>query len=465
MGENEIEQVAHESSEAGRKIVHIGLGLIAFSLGVLGWKIAAACAAAAIVFNVLILPRIGGHRISRSPAGHDRGIVLYPIAVFLLIILFRDRLEVAAVGWVVLAFGDGVASIVGRNIGGPTLPWNRKKTLLGTLAFWEVALPMSWLVVRVVGERETLLPNLFILFVAVTIAAIVESIDTGVDDNLIVPLVAAASVFALQEVVRVPLIQWDRPSKIWLGVNVLLAVLGYLGKSVNLSGFIGGVVLGSLLIVFGGWQIYVLLIAFFVIGSACTKLGYARKAEIGVAQEGDGRRGFSHAFANVGAAAILVILGDLTAWDMRMLWLAAAAALATATADTTASEIGQLLGKRPFMPLTFRRVKVGTEGAISVEGTVAGALAAAVVALLGAAAWHSFSAGESLRAAFQPDAIGWTLRCAGLLAVAAVAGSWIESVAGSWNRRHGSVISNGTLNFFNTAAGAAMMMLLSRFLP
>jgi len=50
------------------------------------------------------------------------------------------------------------------------------------------------------------------------------------------------------------------------------------------------------------------------------------------------------------------------------------AALATATADTTASEIGQLVGRRAFLPLTLRRVPVGTEGAISLEGTLAGAV-------------------------------------------------------------------------------------------
>jgi uncharacterized protein (TIGR00297 family) len=465
MGDNVREHAGHEFSEAGRKLVHIGLGLIAFSLGWLGWKLAALVAAAAVLFNWLILPRIGGRKIARRERGNDPGIIVYPISVLLLIVIFRDRLEVAAVGWIVLAFGDGVASLVGRNIGGPTLPWNRKKTLIGTLAFWEVAIPMSWLVVYVTGERETLLPNLFILFVVVTIAALVESLDTGVDDNFLVPLVAGFSMFALQDVVRVPLVQWDRTSKIWLAVNVALAVAGYLGRSVSLSGFVGGIALGTILIAFGGWQIYLLLLAFFVIGSVATKLGYSKKAALGIAQEGEGRRGFTHAFANVGCAAILVVLADLTSWDTRMLWLAAAAALATATADTTASEIGQWIGKRPFMPLTFRRVPIGTEGAISVEGTLAGALAATVVAGLGAAAWHSLSAKTTLLAAFEGDALSWTLRCAALIAVAAVAGSWLESVAGSWNRREGSVVSNGTLNFFNTVAGAAMMLVLSRFLP
>ena len=112
----------------------------------------------------------------------------------------------------------------------------------------------------------------------------------------------------------------------------------------------------------------------------------------------------------------------------------------------------------------FRRVPVGTEGAISIEGTLAGALTATLVALFGAMAWSSFDSGNPLMLSLDGQRAAWTLKCAGLIALAAIAGSWLESVAGSWNRRHESLISNGTLNFFNTVAGAAMMFALARFL-
>jgi len=51
-----------------------------------------------------------------------------------------------------------------------------------------------------------------------------------------------------------------------------------------------------------------------------------------------------------------------------------------------------------------------------------------------------------------------TLVIALLLALAAVTGSWLESVVGSWNRTRLRPISNGTLNFLNTAAGALLMI-------
>ncbi len=48
---------------------------------------------------------------------------------------------------------------------------------------------------------------------------------------------------------------------------------------------------------------------------------------------------------------------------------------------------------------------------------------------------------------------------------AAFLGSYLESIAGSWNRRHGGPISNGALNFFNTAAGACLFWVAVHFVP
>jgi uncharacterized membrane protein len=93
----------------------------------------------------------------------------------------------------------------------------------------------------------------------------------------------------------------------------------------------------------------------------------------------------------------------------------------------------------------LRRVPVGTEGAISIEGTLAGALAGVAVALAGCA---------SLDRMFRGVGFEWAV--VGAIAACAFAGSYLESVAGSWNRRQARPIPNGVLNFFNTAAGALL---------
>lgn len=448
MTENSAAATKTGFSEGRRKVVHIGLGLIAFTLGVLPWQVAAGIAFVAILFNLWMLPRAGGTAISREATGTDVGIVLYPVSVFVLIVVFRHEPVIAAVGWIALAFGDGMATVIGRRLGGPKVPWNRNKSLLGTLGFIEFALPMAWLATLVIDATETLLPKLMIVFVVSGVAMLVESLDTGINDNLSVPFVAAFAMWALMLVVRVPAATLTPQQRTWLIVNALLAIVGFVAKTVNWSGFIGGAALGSALIIFGGWQLYLVLLAFFVIGSGATKLGIRSKAKMGLAQEGGGRRGFSHAFANAGTATILAFLIATTALDAPALWLAAVASLATAAADTVGSEIGQLIGRRPFMPLTFKRAEPGTEGAISLEGTLAGSVAALGMGIFGAVMWISWYTGDvslpdAFRMALSAEKALPTAKLAIMIAGAAVLASWIESVAGSWNRSRNVGISKG----------------------
>src|SRR5204863_3164210 len=104
-------------AESARQWVHIGSGSFALLLRFLAPWQASALAAAALVFNLLALPRLGGRRLYR-PAdvarGFPLGILLYPIAVLLLTVIFPSRPDITAAAWGVLAFGDGAATLVGR---------------------------------------------------------------------------------------------------------------------------------------------------------------------------------------------------------------------------------------------------------------------------------------------------------------------------------------------------------------
>jgi len=436
----------HVPNELLRKTLHIGFGLFALALRWLPWWLAALVALGAVAGNWLVLHRIVGKSVARHERGWDAGIVIYPAAVFVLIVVFRNRIEIAGATWAILAFGDGFATLAGKQIRGPRLPWNRDKSWSGLTAFLLFGFVAAFFVFRFLQTRPTVLPPMAIVAVAVLVAAIVESLDLRINDNITVPLAGGAAMAAMAATVMLPQPSLDPSTIAWLGANTLLAALGYLARSVDLSGLGGGWLLGALVIVFGGWQLYVVLLAFFIIGTGATKLGYRRKAARGLAQEQGGRRGFSHAFANTGMSAMLAIVATtLPAERADFVWLAAAAALATATADTTASEVGQLLGRRTFLPLTLRAVPPGTEGAISLEGTLAGAAAGFVVAVVTCLAHFR-----------HPE---WPI--VGMLTVSAFAGSYIESIAGSWNRKQEQPIPNGVLNFFNTAVGAAVYLLWS----
>lgn len=433
--------------EIWRKIVHIAFGFGALLLRwLMPWE-AAALALAALLHNRFVLPRVFGKRISRDPRGVDVGILLYPFVIFVVILAFPRDPGIAAAIWAILAFGDGFATLAGLLLRGPRLPWNHAKTISGTLAFILAGGTAAALIARFV-DRD---PGYSLSWVALATAgaiacAIAESLPLHVDDNLIVPLVGALVVFPLSRLSADPMPDLGEAALLWLGANAVLAVAGWVARSVTLSGAIGGFLLGGVLILFAGWELFAVLLAFFIIGTAATKLGYRKKAAAGLAQEKGGRRGFTHAWSNVGVSAILALYIAGECGPLPILWIGAIAALATAAADTVASEIGQLAGRRTFLATTFRRVPRGTEGAISIEGTVAGALAGMLVGAVGV-----WLAGGRLELAPGP--------ALAVITLAAVAGSYLESLIGNWNRKRAEPVPNGALNFLNTLAGAAFAML------
>ena len=90
----------------------------------------------------------------------------------------------------------------------------------------------------------------------------------------------------------------------------------------------------------------------------------------------------------------------------------------------------------------------------------AGIVAAAIVAILGVT-----MTARRLRPAFTGLITIDKAHTLLVLVAAAFLGSYIESLAGSLNRRYGSPVANGALNFFNTAVGAFLFWVAVHFVP
>jgi uncharacterized protein (TIGR00297 family) len=346
------------------------MGLLAFSLRFLGPFWSAVLAGAALLNNLFVLHRIGGKRMWRDAehqAGGSVGIVLYPLTVLLLILLFYRRLEVAAAAWGILAFGDGMATVFGMAFGRRKLPWNPAKSWAGSgayVAFGTLAAAalLSWTAPE---RRYSWAFALVAAGSAAVLAAALESVPQGLDDNLGVPLVAG--LFLLGMVLThnhwPAFLGWPFVTRLLIGaaINAALAGTAWAARTVDLSGVAAGFLVGTAIYAFLDWRGWLLLVAFFVIGSACTKLGYRRKAAANLAQEQGGRRGARHALANAGVATACAVFAALTSYPA-LFAVAFAAAFATAAADTASSEIGQLVGRRTFLSTTFRPGPRGPEG-------------------------------------------------------------------------------------------------------
>lgn len=441
--------------ELARKVVHMGVGLIAFAVVLLGPFYSALLALAAVLMNIFILPRVGGKRLWRADEGErgaSIGIVAYPAAVLVLILLFWNRLEVATGVWAILAFGDGMASIIGMTVGGPRLPWNEKKTWSGSLGyvlFGTVgATTLLWWTLEQGGVPYHSLAFLVAVAAGTSIfAALIESQPIELDDNISVPLLAALVMHGLLLTES----YWPRVDEkalvvsflIGVAVNLVLAVPAYLARSVDKSGFVAGVLIGATIWMSLGWRGWLVLVVFFVLGTGATKIGYRKKAERKLAQEGGGRRSARHALANTTVATIAAFFASSTPYPEIYL-PAFVAAFATASGDTLGSEIGQLWGRRTFLITTLKPVPRGTEGAVSLEGTLAGLFGSFAVACLGwALGFYGF-----------PVAL--------LVTLAAFIGTTLESLIGATIEKAG-LLDNESVNFLNTLIGAVTAALLVMF--
>jgi uncharacterized protein (TIGR00297 family) len=194
------------------------------------------------------------------------------------------------------------------------------------------------------------------------------------------------------------------------------------------------------------WPLLVLLVLTF----SATRFGRRRKETLGIAE---GRRGRTAAqvAANLGVAALAGIplsaahVFTPVAFGGRAAMAAMVAALAEATADTVSSELGQVLGGTPRMITTLRRVPAGTDGAISVAGTLAGAVAAAVVA---GVAWLALP---------RLGGVG-----AGIALGAGIAGTLFDSVLGAGLERQGW-LNNDAVNALSTLAAALVAAWATRW--
>ncbi len=114
-----------------------------------------------------------------------------------------------------------------------------------------------------------------------------------------------------------------------------------------------------------------------------TRLGYRRKLALGLAERREGRNAWQ-VLANLAVAALGSVVFSATG---NRVWLVASvAALAEAATDTVASEIGQYRGSDARLITTGERVPAGTDGGITIPGTIAGlaaGLAMAAVATVG----------------------------------------------------------------------------------
>lgn len=166
-----------------------------------------------------------------------------------------------------------------------------------------------------------------------------------------------------------------------LGITVGLGYVSYALGTASVAGMLSGVLLGLLVVVFGGFGWFAVLITFFGVGALSTKYRYDDKQRRGIAEDNDGARGTGNVLGNAAVALACVLCfaasGSLPV-DGAIFKFAFAGSMAAALSDTLSSELGGLYDN-PRLITTFERVPPGTDGGVTWQGELFGVAGATVV--------------------------------------------------------------------------------------
>ena len=165
-----------------------------------------------------------------------------------------------------------------------------------------------------------------------------------------------------------------------------IGILGYFTWKINVAtvtGILMGLIFSLVVVIFGGYEWFLVIVVFFGGGSLVSRIGYEKKKERNSGQENNGLREAKNVLAN-GLVAVLCVLGFAMGPEFivprEMFVFAFGGAVSAAMADTISSEIG-LLFKSPRLITTFKKVEYGTDGGVTLHGTFSGILGAILIAI------------------------------------------------------------------------------------
>lgn len=208
-------------------------------------------------------------------------------------------------------------------------------------------------------------------------------------------------------------------------------------KSLTPSGLAHAWALGVILWSTLGWRGWCACVVYLVAGSKVTKVKMAKKEALGIAEGRGGRRGPENVWGSAFTAAVCALSAARWPAHAPLLKVAFIASLATKLSDTFASEIGKAYGKTTYLITTFKLVPPGTEGAVSLEGTLAGVVGSMILTAYGVAS------GLVTTAAALPCLL------------AAFVATNVESVIGAAAQDNFGWLTNELVNGIMTVVGAA----------
>ncbi len=165
-------------------------------------------------------------------------------------------------------------------------------------------------------------------------------------------------------------------------INFILIYIFCKTPLMTKGGWISAGILGTLLWGCLSWQGWMSVVIYLLFGSLVTKIGFKFKKEQGIAEKRGGRRGPENVWGSAATGLFLAMMTKFNADNILLFRIGFAASFTAKLADTFGSEIGKRFGKDTYLITSLKKVERGTEGGVSLEGTLASILGSIFMAFV-----------------------------------------------------------------------------------
>lgn len=369
------QKVAKVSNDTTRKIIHIGVGnwiLFAFTLFQTPFYLVFV-PATFVIINFL------SYKFSLIKSMEQEesslGTVWYAVSLLVLVLVgyYTGQKELAIAGILVMAYGDGLAAVIGRKFGkNKQFPCFLNKSVPGFIAMVVISFVVIWATLLFCTGQHYFWVS---LFVAVC-AGFIELSGSFGFDNLVVPLGTAFLLWIFLN------FTFGWKELVIFGFTLLLLIVAARKGSLQVNSIAHAMLVALGLYFFANKNIvlYLALIIFFVLGSVLSKVGKKKNKVEGVIHKRTGARGTVQVYANAGVPLLFAFLYAVT--QDQVFICGGVMAFAAAMADTAASEIGMLSKKEPLSIITFKKMPAGLSGGVSLLGLGASLIFSFLISLL-----------------------------------------------------------------------------------
>jgi len=374
------------NAETNRKILHIVAGILAiFALELNVNKnvlIIVTASISILLFSLLFFFRnkslITKIEISKRKS---LGTQLFPVGLlFLLLVSDDENFLYAKISLFIMTFADAGAALIGENFEfKPFFISNDKKTISGTLSFFIFSNIIFFSSLFFFNEKLYSNFNFYYIMLAIFLISflltLIEAASFYGLDNLLLPIFSflLAQTFLSFE-------NWEDLERFYCGIlyGGAVSYISYRLKFLKFKGAIGAFILAIFIFGVGGISWAAPILTFFIFSSLLSfiKKKYKGRIEKNYYEKGS-ERDFYQAMANGGVGLFLSVA--YLYFKNESIYLTYILSLASACADTWATEFGSSIPTKVYHILSFKEIVQGTSGGVSFIGYIGALLGASIV--------------------------------------------------------------------------------------